>query len=82
MSIIRKCHGMFHSDYCEFEVASVFKFMDDLKALFLVKVFMDIGEKQQEMSIGLFKPITKDECHSILQHEVDLLNKVGHEKNT
>ncbi len=28
---------MFHIDYCEFEVASGFKFMNDLKALFLVK---------------------------------------------
>jgi replication initiation and membrane attachment protein DnaB len=56
--------------------------MNDLKAFFLVKVFMDTGEKQQKMSIGLFKPITKDECQSILQHEVHLWNKVGHGKNT
>jgi hypothetical protein len=40
--------------------------MNDLKAFFLVKVFMDTGEKQQKMSIGLFKPITKDEHFNIL----------------
>lgn len=80
MSIKGKCYGMFHTDYCESEVASGFKFMSDLKALFLVKVFMDTREKQQKISIGLFKPITKDQCQSILQHEVHLWNKVGHWK--
>ncbi len=42
---------------------------------------MGTQQKEQNMLIGLLKPITKDEHFNILQHEIDLLKHVAQEKD-
>jgi hypothetical protein len=44
-------------------------------------VSMNTQQKQQKTLIGLFKPITINEHQSVIEHEVEILEKVAQEKN-
>jgi len=42
---------------------------------------MNTQQKQHKTLIGLFEPITRNEHQSVLEHEVEILEKVTQERN-